>query len=417
MFVLRTFRYRIYPTRRQRDAFELQRRFACDLYNAALEQRRDAHRRWTHAVSYSDQSAELTELRHAAELEAPEGMNFWCQQEVLRRLDRAFAAFFHRLRNGNTPGYPRFKPAGRFDTLCWSFAGNAGGVGISERNRLRLQGIGHIKVKWHRPLPKGSALREVRVTRKGYGKDARYYAGFALRLPDPIPRFGGDAVGIDVGVRALATLSTGEHVHGPRAARGNAPRVRRAARRAARRRRGSHRRRKAVALLGRHREREANRRRDAAHKLSRQLADRFWLIAVEDLRIKNMLRSAKGVAAELGTNVAQKRGLNRELADQGWGMLFTFLAYKAEEAGGRVIKVPPRGTSRTCSRCGHEDARSRRAERFCCIACNYRADADVNAANIILARSLQLLAADELRSRIRPGRGHQAKTAALATVA
>ena len=124
-----------------------------------------------------------------------------------------------------------------------------------------------------------------------------------------------------------------------------------------------------------------------------------------------MVRSAAGTVAQPGTNVAQKRGLNRAIADQGWGQLREMLAYKAEEAGGQLVKVPPTNTSRTCAQCGEIDARSRHGKRFRWTACGHVDDADINAAKVILARAL----AREGTSR--PGRGRRAPTEAIACVA
>jgi putative transposase len=248
----------------------------------------------------------------------PAGMNCWTQQAVLRRLDQAFCAFFRRLERGEKPGYPRFKAPERFSTIAWSFAGKAGGCAVTRRGRLRVQGVGELKVKWHRKIPPDATLRELRLTRKGAGPRVRYYACFVLDVPALVrPPRRGEAVGIDVGVRVLAALSTGERVHGPRAGAENARQIRRGARRVARKRRGSARRRRAAQHLARQREREADRRRDAAHKLSRKLVNRFALIAHEDLRLQNMLRSPRGTAEKPGRGVRAKAALNREIADQG----------------------------------------------------------------------------------------------------
>jgi putative transposase len=409
--VLRVYRYRLYPTGRQREALEAQLRAACDLYNAALEQRRDAYRRCGKSVGYHQQSAELRTLRSAGLLSAK--ANFWSQQATLRQLDRAFAAFFRRLRRGESPGYPRFQSHRRFDTLTWTVKGNAGGVALTGEGRLRLQGIGCVKVKWHRAIPADATLGEVKVTRRPGGRHgARYYVAFYAERPKPERQPAtGEAVGVDLGVRHLVTLSTGERLQGPGAGRTASPALRRAARRLARRRRGSHRRAKALAQLARQREREANRRRDAAHKLARAIADRFQLIGVEALRIPNMVRSARGTRLAPGTNVAAKSAVNRAIADQSWGQLLTLIAYKAEEAGGRVLRVDPANTSRTCTACGAVDARSRKGSRFDCVSCGHRADADVNAAKVILSRALEQEGIEW------PGWGRQAETAALAAVA
>jgi putative transposase len=354
----RIYRYRIYPTKRQIAGLEGQLDFARDLWNAALEQRKTAYRDFGVRVRLSEQQRELTALRG----EGPE-MNYVCQEMVLQRLNLAFDAFFRRLRKGEKPGFPRFKSRGRFNTLSWR-QGQGGASVVNDR--LRLQGVGDVKVKWHRPL--GGEVRQTRVT----NRNGRWYAAFTVRLkaPAPMPKTG-EAIGVDLGVRRFATLSDGTHIVGPRPGRVAAPAIRRAQRKVARRQRGSHRRKKAVAELARRREREANRRLDAAHKAARSLVDRFDLIAVEDLRPANMVRS--------------NRGLAREITDQGWSTFLQFLDYKAESAGRRVVRVNPRNTSRTCFECGAVDRDSRKGPRFDCTTCGHRDDADVNAAKNILA--------------------------------
>lgn len=406
--LVRAYRHRLYPTRAQAIALNAQLASCCDLYNAALEHRRTLWREHGVSVSYGDQSAELRALRAAGLL--PADANFWSQQHTLRRLDRAFAAFFARLKTGEKAGYPRFKSRRRFDTLLWTLKGHAGGVTI-KNGRLGLQGVGAVKVRWHRPLPEGATFGEVKVTRAGDGR--RWHVSISVELADPGERqhpHPEAMVGIDLGVRDFAAFSTGERVAGPNASKRNAAATRRAARKVARRKRGSHRRRKAAVLLARHREREANRRRDHAHKLSRRIASEFALIGMEDLKIGNMLRSAGGSLAEPGTAVARKRGLNRSISDQGWGQFAHFVAYKAEEAGGQTIKVNPARTSQTCAECGHVDRRSRHGKRFCCIGCGGTTDADVNAGQEILARALKLAGIS------RPGWGRQTQTTALVAV-
>ncbi|HYH54812.1 MAG TPA: transposase [Solirubrobacterales bacterium] len=360
--ITRTYRHRLYPTRRQSDALTAQLAFACDLYNAALEQRRTAWSLFGVSVTRADQERQLTELRRDGQF--PAGQNAVSQHMVLQRLDLAVKAFFRRVKAGEAPGFPRYKSRQRFNTLAWR-SGKAGGAAIVN-DRLRIQGVGHIKVKWHRDLP--GEVRQTRITRR----NGRWYVAFTVRMakPAPLPATG-EQVGVDLGVRQFATLSTGEAIHGPRAGRVAAPEIRRAQRKVARRKRGSNRRRKAVAELARRREREANRRRDAAHKAARSLINRFDLIAVEDLKTSNMVRT--------------RRGLAREITDQGWSQFIEFLTYKAESAGRQVVRVDPRYTSQRCHECGVRDRESRSGPRFACTACGHTDDADVNAARNILA--------------------------------
>ncbi len=354
----RVYRYRIYPTRRQIGMLEKQLAFACDLWNAALQQRRDAWRTERRQVRLSDQQHELTEARR----DGPD-MNYVCQEMVLQRLNAAFDAFFRRVRAGKTPGFPRFKPQSRFNTLSWR-SGNAGGVAIRD-GRLRIQGVGAIKVKWHRRLP--SEPKQTRITRR----NGRWYVALTVEVePAPLPATG-LAVGVDLGIRQFITLSNGEAIISPRPAKKQKAAVRRAQRKVARRRRGSHRRRKAVGELARCKEREASRRLDAAHKAARSLVDRFDLIAVEDLQVRNMVRG--------------NRGLNREIVDQGWGLFLKRLDEKAESAARQVVRVSPRNTSRRCHECGMVDKESRKRSRFRCTACGHEDDADINAARNVLA--------------------------------
>jgi putative transposase len=409
VYLVRTYRYRLYPTRAQAVALNAQLAACCDLYNAALEHRRTLWREHGVSVSYGDQSAELRALRAEGLLLAD--ANFWCQQHTLRRLDRAFTAFFARLKTGEKAGYPRFKSKRRFDTLVWTLKGHAGGVAV-KNGRLALQGVGAVKVKWHRALPDDATLGEVKVTRASDGR--RWHVSISVELADPDERqhpHPDAIVGIDLGVRDFAAFSTGERVAGPQASKRNAAATRRAARTVARRKHGSSRRRKAAVVLARHREREANRRRDHAHKLSCRIASQFALIGIEALKIANMLRSASGTLTEPGAGVAHKRGLNRSISDQGWSQFAEFVAYKAEEAGGQTIKVNPAHTSQTCAQCGRVDPSSRRGKWFRCTRCGHTADADVNAAQAILARALAQAGLH------RPGCGRQAQTPALADVA
>lgn len=358
--IVRTYRYRLYPTRRQVDALNAQLDFACDLYNAALEQRRSAWRARGRSIRLADQQHDLTVLRKSLDL----AMNYVAQEMVLQRLDVAFQAFFRRLSNGEAPGFPRFKQRRRFNTLSWRTG--QGGAAV-RNNRLRIQGVGSIKVKWHRDLPR--APKQTRITHK----NGRWYASFAVEVePAPLPASNED-IGVDLGIRQFATLSTGEVIVGPRPAWTAAAPIRRAQRKVARRQRGSSRRQKAVIHLARAKEREANRRRDAAHKAARSLVGRFDLIAVEDLNPPSMVKGGRWLA--------------REISDQGWSQFLKCLEDKAESAGRRVVRVDPRNTSRRCFSCGRVDPKSRKGPLYLCTTCGHEDDADVNAAKNILDRA------------------------------
>jgi putative transposase len=142
-------------------------------------------------------------------------------------------------------------------------------------------------------------------------------------------------------------------------------------------------RRAALLRYARSREHEPNARLDYAFKVAYKLVQQTSVIALENLALRNMTRSAKGTVEKPGRNVAAKAGLNRVILDAGFGLLGKLIVAKAEEAARKVILVNPRFTSQECSHCGHIAAQSRRRRRFVCIACGYRCHADVNAALVI----------------------------------
>jgi putative transposase len=358
----RTYRYRIYPTLRHRLALEAQLRFASQLYNAALEQRRDAWRSRRHSIGYVAQCRDLTEIRAAGM--GPSDMSCSAMRDPLRRLDRAFAAFFRRRKAGVTPGYPRFRSARRYDSLTWDAAWTL------KEGRLALHGIGHLKVKWHRALPSSGIIRTVTVRRVA----GRWYASFSLQIPVPpeVPARAKPAVGIDLGITYFATLSTGEQLRGPRAYQGSLRRLKVAQRRVSRRKKGSHRRQKAVLLLARQHERVRNLRRDHAHKLSRRLVSDYGLIVLEELSIRGL---ARGILA-------------KPVSDQAWAAFQLMLEYKAAEAGTRLVKVPPGGTSQTCSACGIHVQKTLSERTHRCAQCGLVIDRDINAARNILRLGL-----------------------------
>ncbi len=382
---------RLYPTHAQRSALFGALRQTRELYNAMLEQRREYWRRGRRRVT--DQYRQITELR-ASDPAYAAGYRE-CQDAVLHRLELAYAAFFRRVKAGETPGAPRFKSARRWNQFEFPHGDRAITFDTAQR-RMTIPGVGTVKLRKGRVVP--ATFGRVFIVHK----NGRWYAVFEChREVEPLPATG-RSVGIDRGIRALAALSTGELVENLRPGSRRRVATERCQReldavtvKDARGRpiNGRDRRRKAaVCKLARAKEREANARRDWLHKWSRTIVDRFDVIALEDLRLKNMTRSAKGNAERPGRNVKAKSGLNRALLDAGLGILGTLIREKAASAARTVIGVDPRHSSQECSRCGHGAASNRVRSRFRCGRCWYRCDADVNAARVILARGRAQLA-------------------------
>ncbi|MGW5488717.1 RNA-guided endonuclease InsQ/TnpB family protein [Streptosporangium sandarakinum] len=316
--------------------------------------------------------------------------SFSSQQATLRRLDKAFAAFFARVKAGRTPGFPRFKGKGWFDTVTWPKDGDGcrwdSQPGHPTATFVRLQGVGHVRVHRHRPVR--GTVKTISVKREG----SRWYV--ALSCDDvparPLPATGA-VVGLDLGVAWLVTPSDGEHLANPRHLTASAEQLTAAQQALFRKKRGSKRRRKAVARIAALHAKVRRRRLDGAHKAALAVVRGYDVIVHEDLRIANMTRSASGTIDAPGRSVATKSGLNRSILDAGWGVFLTILSHKAESAGRELIAVNPADTSRTCSRCGHVAKENRLTQAaFRCVTCGHAAHADVNAAKNILRAGLAL---------------------------
>jgi transposase len=354
-------RYRLYPTPAQQAVLRDHCGHARYVWNLAVEQ----HAHWrpgrASAPGYLEQCRQLTAARAACPWLAAGSQTV--QQQALGDFSRAMAAFFD-LRN----------PAGR---PSWRKAGRDEGFRIVGR-RGRQWDVRRVSRRtgqvW---VPKAGWVR-FRWSRAG-----RWYIAFAV-IPEPIPAPGnGQVVGIDRGVAVSAALSTGELLHVTGLTGPERRRIRRLQRKLARAHRGSKRRGQVTHAIARLRARERDRRKDWAEKTSTGIARRFDLIRVEDLKIGNMTRSARGTAGDPGRSVRAKAGLNREILRSGWGLLVRRLEDKAP---GRVQKVKPAFTSQRCSACGQVDADSRESQaRFACTACGYAGNADVNAAQNIAA--------------------------------
>ena len=385
----RTYRYRLHPTKLQRIALLNTQRLQCELYNAALEERIGTWK-WEHrSVSYFDQCRTLTGLKEVRPDVVVSGITL-CRG-TLRRLDKAYAVFYRRVSLGETPGFPRFKSFSRFESLQWF---DSGGWKLKvEHRRLYLKGIGEIKANYHRPLL--GEPKAITVKREG----SKWWLNVqCVNVPaSPLAPTGRD-VGIDLGVTNMVATSEGARVLGEHfgsKARNDLVRVQRSLEN---KQRGSKRRRYQVDEVARLHRKVKNQRNSAAHELSRQLVNDYDFIALEDLKIANMVQAPKAKpdpehpGAYLPNGANRKAGLNRSIHDAGWGQFRSLLTYKAESAGRTVVRVNPRFTSQTCAECHYVDAGNRVSqEEFRCLECGHCAHADNNAARNILraGRALQ----------------------------
>jgi putative transposase len=239
--VRKTYKYRLYPTKKQTAALDDQLAAACRLYNAALAERRYAWKMQKTSLSYYQQANQLKYIRAAGDLAL---VNCATCQDVLRRVDKTFQAFFRRVKAGKIAGYPRFKPLSRYHSYTFPTYGS--GCKLRENKRLYIQGVGELKIKLHREV--AGEIRTVTLT-KTCGK---WDVGFSVIVPDPLPLPAtGTVTGIDVGITSFAVLSDGTSIKNPRYHHTAQAKLRQVQRRVCRRKKASNRRKKAVQQLRR----------------------------------------------------------------------------------------------------------------------------------------------------------------------
>ncbi|MCW6511529.1 RNA-guided endonuclease InsQ/TnpB family protein [Lichenifustis flavocetrariae] len=354
---LRSYKFRIRPNRAQSLALDAMLRDFCGLYNACLQQRIEAYERRRVSLRYSNQASELKACR----TDDPDGLGRWsfsALQQVLRRVDQTYAAFFKRKR-----GFPRFRASARYHAATFRVGD---GMTIKKDRRIGIVGIpGAIKVRWHRDMLKGAKLGTGILTRQ----NGKWFVVFSVEAGFAEACGTGD-IGIDFGLNSLIATSDGETVEAPRFARKAQAAQRRRQRALARCKRGSKRRLKAKHRLAVGSAKIANQRRDFAHKLSRSLVNRYKRIAFEDLNLTGL-----------------KRGmLARSIHDAAWSQIVQFTQYKAESADTEVKMVDPRGTSQTCPMCGIIQAKTLKIRVHRC-ECGAVLDRDVAAGMIVKQRA------------------------------
>jgi putative transposase len=337
-------RYRLFPAPAQEAVLRGHCAHARYIWNLAVEQHAHWHPGRTGAPGYLEQCRQLTAAR--AEYSWLAAGSQTVQQQALRDFTQAMTAFFDP---GNPARRPTWRKVGRDEGFRIVGRGRQWDVRRLSRKtgQVWVPKAGWVRFRWSRPVPTGATSYRVTMDRAG-----RWHIAFAV-IPAPVPGQGsGEVVGIDRGVVVSAALSTGELLTVP-------------------------------GLTGPERTRLRRLERKLARKPSTDLARRFDVIRVEDLKIRNMTRSARGTAASPGRNVRAKAGLNRGILRSGWGLLVRRLEDKAP---GRVERISPAFTSQRCSACGHVDTNSRESQaRFACTACGYASHADVNAARNIAA--------------------------------
>ena len=371
----RTYQFRLYPTHKQERTLEHWLMLCCEVYNAALDERKSAYRMGGVSLSYEDQCAELPGCKEVRPdlAEVPSQV----LQDVVKRVDLAFDGFFRRVEEGEKPGYPRFKSRLRYHSLKFKQFGNSFKIheqGKNNRGVLELAKLGQVKMVMHRQV-KGTPTTAI-VKRTPTGK---WWVNITVELSEKevqekrLPPSEGE-VGIDVGLKTFAYLSTEEEIGNPRFFREEEAKLARASRKLSKAPKGSKEREQKRKVVARTHERIASRRKNFIEQEVCKLVARFGFIAVETLVVRNMVKNPR---------------LAKSIADASWSQFFTRLLAKAEEAGRQVVRVNPAYTSQTCSACGHRQPMPLSVRVYECPNCGLVIHRDHNGSLNILAVALQ----------------------------
>jgi putative transposase len=399
--MLKSFQYRLYPTKRQQRLLSEQLEELRWLWNTLLAERKQAWEERQESIDYYDQKAELPSLK-ADVRPGLQHVHSQVTQDVALRLKKAMDAFFRRLKAGETPGYPRFRGKGRFNSLTYPQWDN--GVRLSASGkRLLLSKVGDIKIIVHRPLEGTPKTATIRRTATG-----KWFITISCEWePTPLPATGRQ-VGIDVGLATFATRSDGQAIANPRFFRREERALARAQRKhqlaldahkairadvtervkqahpeldeagvwqavsqdAEERSAWKHRQ-KRHKVVARTHERARWKREDFAHQHSRRIVNEFDVIAVEDLSVTSMVQDAR---------------FAKSIHDAAWGQFRELIACKAAWADRRFIAVNPAHTSQDCSGCGNRKEDLTLADSvYRCVCCGLVVDWDRNASENILA--------------------------------
>ncbi|KAB7661662.1 RNA-guided endonuclease InsQ/TnpB family protein, partial [Plesiomonas shigelloides] len=380
---LQAFKFQLRPNGQQeRDM----RRFAgaCRfVFNKSLALQNENHEAGNKFLSYVKMAAWLVEWKKAPETQWLKESPSQPLQQALKDLERAYKNFFQK-----RASFPRFKKRGHSDSFRYPQ-----GVKLDQaNNRISLPKLGWISYRNSREVV--GEVKNVTVS-QSCGK---WYVSIQTEYEVTEPTHSSTSmVGLDAGVAKLATLSDGTIFEPVNSFKSNQKKLARLQRAMSRKVKFSNNWNKAKRKVQNLHSRIANIRRDYLHKVTTTISKNHAMIVIEDLKVSNMSKSAKGTAEQHGRNVRAKSGLNRSILDQGWFEFRRQLEYKQLWRGGQVLAINPAYTSQKCACCGHTAKENRQSQsKFECLACGYIANADVNGARNILAAGHAVLACGEM---------------------
>lgn len=393
----RAFKFRIYPSRSQISYFENCFSMCRHFYNWALEERETAYKSNQTKLKYKDQQNGIL-LRVKEEKPWFTSVHSQALQNVLRRLDNAYLAFFRRCKKGEAPGFPKYKKYGQWSSLTFAQYNTTKPI----EDSFYVPKLGMVKIRKHREFPEGTKIKTLEITKDG----DKWFACFSCEIdrstPEPKQDFS-SSVGIDLGVHDLAYPSEGEPIKAPRFLKASMNNLKKLQRKFSATEKGSKKRKKLLKAISKTHYRIRCLRKDFIHKVVNQILQQHDLIVIEDLNIRNMVRRPKAIVDGKGgfmqNGATAKAGLNNSILDSCWGMLKETLSYKAEALGKTLLLVNPAWTSQKCSSCGEIVKKSLSTRTHKCHTCGYSDHRDKNAALNILALGIQSLGNQTLEAR------------------
>jgi putative transposase len=363
---MKTFKFRIYPTKHQTSFLEFTLEECRYLYNKLLEQRKYAWEIQGVSLNLKIQQKLLPSLKRFHQ--NFKIINAAVLQNVNSRVDFAFKSFFKRVKSGGKPGYPRFKGKGNYDSI--TFPQVPKGCQI-KNEKLVVDKIGHIKIKQHRKLEGKPKTATIKRSHTG-----KWYVTFICEVERKVLPFNKNKVGIDVGIKSFAVLSDNTSINNPKFFRNEEKELVRIQRRFDKTKKGTIERIKRKKVVSRIHERIRFKRENFIHQESRKIVDNYGIICVEDLTITRMVKN---------------HNLAKSIADAAWSGFFNKLSYKAESAGRLFVKVNPAYTSRDCHKCGNRQKLTLADRIYDCPVCGLHIDRDLNSSFNILRLGMQSL--------------------------
>ena len=380
----RTFKYKLEPSFKQREALFNIFNFCRFLYNSALEERIISYKNNKKSVSYREQSSFLPEIKTMFPSETSLIYSQTLQQ-TLKQVDTAYKNFFRRVNEkASKAGFPRFKNQDRFRSILFPQVKSdlSGGCIKLISNKVKIYGVGEVKIRYYRPFE--GIAKQCRIVKQN---DNFYLCITCKDVPaKPLPKTG-KTVGIDLGLDSFVTMDDGTKFHHPKPYKTSLEKLQYRLRKLALKQRGSNNRNKQKKLVVKTYEKITNQREDYQHKLANKIVRENDVIVVEKLNVKSMLEVKGGLQSKPRSSALRSKGLEvskRNIQDASWSKFVDKLTYKAESADKLIVKVDPRNTSKMCFQCGTIKKNLALRDRiFNCETCGLAIDRDINAAKNI----------------------------------